>query len=140
MKMSKTIFDILNDITYNKVPWSEQDQKQVQPYMLNRWLSMHPDYLEIIATCQPVTDLMTPELYYKFYVDLLPKKKFFTKYATGKKTTEYSDTLLSFLAQRLELPKKDIRDILSVTTKEDLKEYILGHGYDEKRCKKEFGI
>ena len=47
-------------------------------WMLNRWFSMHPDYLEIIAECQSMTDNLSPELFYKFYSDLLPKKKFFT--------------------------------------------------------------
>ena len=136
----KTIFDILNDLTYNKVKWEDQDQKQVQPYMLNRWLSMHPDYLEIIAYCQPTTDLLNPEFYYKFYVDLLPKQKFFTKYQTGKKDEKVNSNLIAFLSQRLELSFKEIDDLLEVVNHDDLKEYIKGHGYTDKQLKKEFGL
>lgn len=136
----KTIFDILNDITFNKVKWEEQDQKQVQTYMLNRWLSMSDEYLDIIAYCQPTTDLLTPELYYKFYVDLLPKRKFFTKYISGKKESSYSEPLLIFLCQRLELGIKEVEEMLMFLTKEQIREYIRSFGYDDKKMKQEFSI
>ena len=58
----KTIFDFLNDLTFNKTPWSEQtasDRKKFQPYMINRWLSMNSDYLEIVPECQRITDILS---------------------------------------------------------------------------------
>lgn len=140
MKANKTIFDILNDITFNKVKWEDQDQKQVQTYMLNRWLSMSDEYLDIIAYCQPTTDLLTPELYYKFYVDLLPKRKFFTKYISGKKESSYSEPLLIFLCERLELGIEEVEEMLMFLTKEELREYIRSFGYDDKKMKKDFNL
>jgi hypothetical protein len=46
---------------------------------------MHPDYRNLVAECQTVTDNLTPEMFYKFYLDLLPRRKFFTKYISAKK-------------------------------------------------------
>lgn len=139
-KKEKTIFDIINDLTYNKVPWDKQDQKLVTPFMLNRWLSMNQDYIETIAYCQPTTDKLTPELYYKFYLDVLPKKKVFSKYISGKKSDAIKDKLIDFLYKRLEISPRDAMDLLENSTDADIKTYLIEHGYEEKRIKKEFGI
>ena len=43
-----TLFDHLANITWKKKPWSElteSDQKSFTPYLINRWLSMNPDYI-----------------------------------------------------------------------------------------------
>ena len=80
---SKTIFDYLNDITFNKTPW--EDDKRFQPYMVSRWLSMHPDYLPIVAEVQPITSRLSSREFYVFFTDLLPKRKFYVKYAKGGK-------------------------------------------------------
>lgn len=141
---AKTIFDILNDLTFNKVPWKDQDQKKVQTWMLNRWLSMHPDYLEIIAECQPMTDNLTPELWYRFYVDLLPKKKFFTKYISKKGDKEGSmDKLINFLSDKLQCSKNEMEDYLEILIpihESEVKNYIRKFGYDDKSIKREFNF
>lgn len=136
----KTIFDVINDLTYNKVPWDKQEQKLVTPFMLNRWLSMNPDYIDTIAYCQPITDKLSPELYYKFYLDVLPKKKTFSKYVSGKKSDSVKDKLIDFIYKRLEISPKDAADLIENTDIADIKKYLYEHGYEEKRIKKEFGI
>lgn len=141
---AKSIFDLLNDITFNKVPWenqSETDRKNIQPYMFNRWFSMKKEYLEIIAEVQQITDLMTPEQYYKFYLDLLPKQKFFVKYIKSKTESDSKrGALLKFLSQRLELSEREIETYLDLTPNETIKEYIRGSGFMDKQIKSDFGL
>lgn len=140
----KTIFDLLNDITFNKVPWenqSESDRKNIQPYMFNRWLSMKKEYLEIIAEAQHITDLMTTEQYYKFYMGLLPKQKFFVKYIKSKVESDSKhEALLKFLSQRLELSKSEVESCLACISPEKIKEYIRGSGFMDKQIKSDFGL
>ncbi len=141
---SKTIFDILNDLSFNKVEWENQEQKKVQTWMLNRWLSMHPDYLEIVAECQPMTDNLSPEMYYKFYLDLLPKKKFFTKYISKKAEKEDSyERLTNFISNCLNCSLAEADQNLQILLQyhlEELKEYLKKYGHDDKTIKREFGI
>lgn len=141
---SKSIFDLLNDITFNKVPWKDQldaDRKNIQPYMFNRWLSMKKEYLEIISEVQHITDLMNTEQYYNFYLDLLPKQKFFVKYIkSGKKSDSKHDALLKFLSQRLDISERELDNYLNITDKKIIKEYLRGSGFLDKQLKSDFGI
>jgi len=145
----KTIFDILNDLTFNKVPWesqSESDQKKVQMWMINRWFSMHLDYLEVIAECQPTTDLLDTKLYYKFYLDLLPKKKFFTKYISNKSEKDKKlGKVIGFLADKMQMSKDEAEQCVDVLMElpsglVEIRNFIKLYGYDDKGVKNEFGI
>lgn len=145
----KTIFDILNDISFRKVPWYQQlesDRKKIQPYMINRWLSMDEGYLELVAECQPITDSLTTKQYYQFYSDLLPKKKFFTKYISNKleKDKKYGK-LIEFISQRMKVSEKEAEEYLDIlfelpTGYSQLKEFVKQYGYNDKEVTKEFGL
>ena len=60
-----TIFDHLANITWKKKDWnsiSELDQKSFSPYLINRWLSMNPDLIEIVDMFQQVKHLSKEEV------------------------------------------------------------------------------
>ena len=76
------LFDFLNQITYYKQPWdtfTDDDKAEFNTYMINRFISMNPDYVDVVNTIQKYPNCPT-RLVYKFYCDLLPKKKSFFKY------------------------------------------------------------
>lgn len=105
---------------------------------------MHPDYLELIAECQPHTVNLTSELLYEFYLDILPKKKFFTKYISNKSEKLYPKVVL-FLADKLNVGVTEMEDYLLVLLELDggidlVRNEIKKYGYDDKTRKKEFGI
>ena len=50
------IFDWLNEISYNKSDWSsfsKEDQDTFNPYMINRFISMKPNYIDIVNLIPP---------------------------------------------------------------------------------------
>ena len=54
----KSIFDYINDIFYNKPNWeeySETEKKSFNSFMMNRWISMSPDYISVINYLQQYT-------------------------------------------------------------------------------------
>ena len=58
MKKPATIFDHIAGITSRKKEWSslsDVDKKSFSPYIINRWLSMHPDLIETIDLLQRYT-------------------------------------------------------------------------------------
>jgi hypothetical protein len=112
--------------------------------MITRWLSMHPDYLDLIAECQVYTSALSAEQLYNFYLDLLPKKKFFTKYISSKSEKKY-DKVIQFLSPKLEISTSELEDYLTILTNTDsgldaVKSEIRKYGYDDKKIKKEFQI
>ena len=135
----KTIFDLLTDITYNKVKWSDQsdvDKKKFQPYMIHRFLSMNPDYIDVISECLPLISNLSSVLIYKFYLDLIPKRKTFNKYISSKSDGDRNVKLIEFIAAQNQLSCDEVEEYLKFNTKQDLIEYIEMFGY----TKKEFGL
>ena len=105
---------------------------------------MHPDYLELIAECQPHTVNLNSELLYEFYLDILPKQKFFTKYISSKSEKLYPH-VVSFLSDKLNTSISEMEDYLVVLLELDggielIRDEIKKYGYDDKTLKKEFGI
>lgn len=139
---AKTIFDFLNDITFNKVAWEDQvETKRFHPYMLNRWLSM--TYLEIVAEVQPVTSRMEPREFYKFYSDILPKRKFFSKYVKAAGVESKWDALADIIADKMQVSKKEALDIIDLSLlkgTDDLKQFLSDYGYSEKEMKTKFKL
>ena len=49
------LFDFLNQITYYKQPWdtfTDDDKAEFNTYMINRFISMNPDYVDVVNTIQ----------------------------------------------------------------------------------------
>lgn len=107
---------------------------------------MDSDYLELVAECQPLTDLLTTKQYYEFYSDLLPKKKFFTKYISNKseKDKKYGK-VIEFMSQKMKVSEKEATEYLDIlfelpTGYSQLKEFVKQYGYNDKEVTKEFGL
>ena len=131
---AKTIFGHLSGITDKKVLWSslsEADQKSFSPYLINRWLSMNMDFIEIVNELQKYTiGQVSARETYKLYFDLLPKQKQFNKYIKGKKSEKYNSSLIEIIANHLQSSEKEAMEYIELcdelrlnTIKEILKKY-----------------
>ena len=109
MKANKTatIFDHLANITWKKTPWStldEPSQKSFSPYLINRWLSMNSDLIEIVDMFQQYTiGPLSKKHVYQLYLDFLPKAKMFAKYIKGKKMNKYNKSLVKIIANHYQI-------------------------------------
>lgn len=124
----KTIFDHLSGLTDKKVPWeelSDADRKSFTPYMINRWLSMNVNYIELINSVQQyVIGQLTPEQTYKLYFDILPKTKSYNKYIKSQKEEKYNPDLVKLLSQHFLISRSECLDILDIYVKNDLNSLI----------------
>jgi hypothetical protein len=131
-----TIFDWINEISYNKTPWSsftEKDQESFNRYMINRFISMKEDYIDIVNLVQkyPLSDMAL----YNFYCKTIPKKKTFFRYIKPKKDT-MNDLLTSILANDFNVSKREIKDSQHLISKSLSKSILQKRGIDEKQIKK----
>ena len=90
-----TLFDWLNELTFNKRDWStfsEDQRESFNSYMVHRYVSMYIGYVEIanIAQKLPLTE---KEKIYNIYKTRLPKKKMFLKYVKNQNKKPYDDLL-----------------------------------------------
>tara|TARA_R100000353_G_scaffold140273_1_gene99959 strand:+ start:37 stop:468 length:432 start_codon:yes stop_codon:yes gene_type:complete len=139
MKKPKTIFDHLAGITFKKIKWedlTEADQKSFSPYLINRWLSMSPELIEIVDMFQHYTiGPLTKEHVYKLYFDVLPKGKFFSKYIKGKKSDKYNTELVSFIAKHYQIAKNEAEEYITLLDKEQLQSLCKKYGKSDKEIK-----
>ena len=135
-----TIFDWINQILVQKKHWNdftEDDQKKFSPFIINRWLSMEPEFIEIVNYFQKLAiGTLEPREVYKWYCEILPKGKRFNKYIKGKKDKKYDPELLSLLTHHFECSKVEVKQHLKLIDKIELQEILEKYGNDKKTIKR----
>ena len=135
-----TIFDWINQILVKKTHWNEftaDDQKKFSPFIINRWLSMEPEFIEIVNYFQKLAiGTLEPREVYKWYCEILPKGKRFNKYIKGKKDKKYDPELLSLLTHHFECSKVEVKQHLKLIDKIELQEILEKYGKDKKTIKR----
>jgi len=131
------IFDWLNQIIYDKQPWNsftEEDKKSFEPYMIHRFLSMNPDYIEFVNLVQ-VFQVTDKEKIYNIYLYMIPKKKMFLKYikSSAKKRQE---KLLGYIASYYECSLGEANEYVDILRENGVKDILNKMGVDEKEQKK----
>ena len=135
-----TIFDWVNQILVHKKHWNDftvDEQKKFSPFIINRWLSMEPEFIEIVNYFQKLAiGTLEPREVYKWYCEILPKGKRFNKYIKGKKDKKYDPELLSLLTHHFECSKVEVKQHLKLIDKIELQEILEKYGNDKKTIKR----
>ena len=134
-----TIIDWMNQLLVHKKNWddfTEDEQKKFSPFIINRWLSMDKDFIEIVNVFQKYAiGTLEPRDVYKWYCDVLPKGKRFNKYIKGKKNKKYDPELINVLVNYLECSKLEVKENLSLMPKEEVNQILEKYGTDPKKIK-----
>jgi len=135
-----TIFNWINEILVSKKHWddfTEDEQKKFSPFIINRWLSMDKDFLEIVNFFQKYSiGTLEPREVYKWYCNMLPKGKRFNKYIKGKKDKKYNTELIDIMVRHFECSKSQVKDYLDLIAKNELIEILEKYGMNEKTIKR----
>jgi len=131
------IFDWLKQITYEKQSWdsfTEEDRVSFNPYMVHRFLSMNPEYIEFVNLIQniPYTE---KEKIYKLYLYMIPKKNMFLKYIKSTKT-KTKEELLQHLASYYECSLHEADEYYHMLHNDTIKSILKKKGVDDKEIKK----
>ena len=140
---ARNIFEHISGITDKKTPWdvlSDIDKKSFTPYIINRWLSMNMDFIELVNELQRYTiGQISNEETYKLYYDILPKQKQFNKYIKGKKADKYNPALVELLSMHFLVSEKEAMEYIDMyqeTSLNTLKEIIKKYGKTDKEVEK----
>ena len=135
-----TIIDWINQLLVSKTHWdsfTKVEQKKFSPFIINRWLSMDKDFIEVVNAFQKYAiGTLEPREVYKWYCDVLPKGKRFNKYIKGKSKKKYDDELINIISKYFECSKLQTKQYIELINKEELKEILEKYGLDEKKIKR----
>ena len=131
-----TIFDWINQMLVTKKHWNEfteDEQKKFSPFIINRWLSMDKEFIEIVNVFQKYAiGTLEPREVYKWYCDVLPRGKRFNKYIKGKKYKKYDKELVEIISKHFECSKLQIQEYLELMNTEELKTILEMYGLNNK--------
>ena len=113
------IFDHLKNITTTKGPYLGDEGWN--NYMINRFLSMDPDYVEVVNIVQKNTWQMKGEYLYNLYRDLIPKQYKFLKYIKPAHKSDYAAEEIEAVQLYFEVSKKEAKQYINMLPKEELK-------------------
>jgi hypothetical protein len=132
-----TIFDWLKEITYNKSPWNsftEEDRESFNPYMIHRFLSMNPDYVDFVNTVQTVP-YTSKERIYNIYLYTIPKRDMWLKYIKSTKTKR-QEAMLKYIATYYECSLGEAEEYADILRDNGIKNILKKSGVDDKEIKK----
>jgi hypothetical protein len=132
-----TIWNWLEEITYKKSSidsFSEQDWESFNSYMIHRFISMNPYYIEVSNKVQTILPTEKKRIY-TVYKELLPKRKVFLKYIKGN-TSKYNTDLLSLLCNHFECSTKEAKEYFNILGKPKIKILLNKMGFEKKEITK----
>ena len=137
LKTKMTLFDFLNEITFNKRDWSTftEDQKEsFNPYMIHRYVSMYYKYVDIANVAQklPIND---KEKIYNIYKTMLPKKKMFLKYVKKQSKNTYDD-LLKYVSEYYQCSFGEAEEYIDIIRESGVRGILWEMGINEKETDK----
>ena len=135
-----TIIDWINQALVHKKPWdsfTESDKKTFNAFIINRWLSMDIEFIEIINYFQKYSiGTLESKDAYRLYCDVLPKGKRFNKYIKGKKSKKCNKELVDILINHYECSKLHVEEYIELLPKDNIISILEVYGIDKKTIKK----
>lgn len=91
---------------------STGDLKSFNVYMINRILSMNPDWIDFVNYIQKYTEL-SDKCYYAVLIHIVPKGRYFIKYIKGS-SDKYNEKYLKLVADHYQVSTREAIDYLDI--------------------------
>lgn len=138
---AKTLFDHFGHLLSSQSPdyfstLTEGDKKTWSNWMINKLLSMIPEYIETVNELQRYSLNLEPEQYYKVLINIVPKKRIYSKYIKKSKSSIYPQEVIDFLAKYFLISKREIDEYLDLLSEDIIIAIYKEHGFNDKEIKK----
>jgi len=140
----KSLFDHVNQVTAVQNPnyWediSDEDKKTWSNYMVNRFLSMKSDWIDLVNEIQKYP--LEPKELYKVYTSILPKKKQWLRYIKGDKKMDYPKWVYEIVAKDMQVSMREAVSAVEVYAmstggQSELADILLKYGTEDKEIRK----
>ena len=142
----KTLFDHINHIREKKTEnyfdtLTDEDKKTFVNYMVNRFLSMDMNLIEVIDQLQKHAVGLKPKDYYRVLREVVPQGRAFHKYIKSASDDKHNADLINLVASHYEVSKlhaEEYIDVFKSTEKGiiELEELCAKYGNEPKEVKK----
>ena len=138
-KKAFTIFDFLKAIIDTKVSWETFDQEQKKtfvPFMVHRFLSMNPKYLETVNYIQGLNIQDSRKLYEVYCFMISQSKNTYSAYIKSNVKKTVSEEVAQHVAEYFKCSTSEASEYIQLTDEKWLENILVTKGVDEKQVKK----
>ena len=131
------IFDWLKEINSTKShpdSFTNQDWDVWNSYMVHRFLSMNPDYVELVNETQVLPPTNKKQIY-SIYREYIPKNNKWSKYVKSNIKEPDKDLTLQ-LKKYFNVSVREVKDYLKILDKKQVQNILSKQGLEEKEIKK----
>ena len=142
----KILFDHIGHIRESQTPnyfetLTEVDKRTFVNYMINRFLSMDYNLVEVIDQLQKHSVGLKPRDYYRVLIEVVPRGRSFHKYIKSTKSSVNDVELVEFIASHFEVSEKEADEYINLFKLTDsgfaeLRELCAKYGKESKEVDK----
>ena len=131
-------FDHIKNLHTKKRTWNDfndEEKKSFNVFIINKGLSMNPNYLGIVNMVQNFTGLnqvLSQKEVFNIYFKLLPNKFRFYKWIKGQKNKKDKEKV-EYLAMHFKVSTREAYDYLQILDKKTINKIIKNYKNDTSR-------
>ena len=119
-------FDHIKNLHTKQRSWddfNDEEKKSFNIFIINKALSMNPNYLSIVNMVQKYTNnLLDPKEVFNLYFNLLPNKFRFYKWIKG--TKDKNKEKYQILAQHFKCSSREAKDYMELLDKKEINKIL----------------
>ena len=134
--MIKNIWDWLKQINTVKSPsssFSDKDWEIWNSYMIHRFLSMNPDFIDIVNEVQSMNPQNKRQIY-TIYREFIPVNNKWNKYIKSK-TKQPNKDLVEHIKNYFECSSKEAREYINILGNQEVSHILNQIGLEKKEIK-----
>lgn len=145
-KKRKSLFDHLIALTQTQDPdyfdkLSETDKTSWSNFMLMRFLSMNDKLQGLIFDLQPIVQDLPPDLFYRTFIGLITKGRYYSKYIKNNSDLQFETWLIELVSVEYQVSTRIAIEYLEVLYSTKMGRQTIQHicekyGTDPKMIKK----
>ena len=134
-----TIFDFLKAIIDLKPDWDKftvEQKKTFNNFMIHKFLSMNPKYIEIVNYIQKL-NIQDSKKLYEVYCFMIPQSKnTYSAYIKSNSKKTLSPEVLQHISEYFKCSTSEASEYIQLTDEKWLENILVTKGVDEKQVKK----
>ena len=131
-------FDHIKNLHTKQRTWddfNDEEKKSFNIFIINKALSMNPNYLDIVNMVQRYTNnMLNPKEVFNLYFNLLPNKFRFYKWIKG--TKDKNKEKYQILAQHFKCSSREAKDYMELLDKKEVNKILKLYKNDNTTSKK----